>query len=233
MNQKRNSSDEQWTRFGRYSKREKMVVHQILKRGVKDRRVIRAMKLVPRHLFVPDYLQDEAYSDIPLPIGRGQTISQPYVVALMLELMELKGEEKVLDVGSGSGYTSVLLGLLAKRVYAIDIEEKLVARALSVLARLPVNNVYMKVGDGFKGWMEKAPFDAILVGAAPGKTPEALLEQLKDKGRLVIPIGRHYQDLFQIVRQGNEYVKKKIAPVRFVPLRLPSKDEEDKNEAVV
>src|SRR5512139_2525652 len=169
--------------------REKMVETQIKARGVKDPRVLSAMLKVERHRFVPRDLQTSAYSDQPLPIGEGQTISQPYIVALMTELLELKGEEKVLEVGTGSGYQAAILAELAEEVYTIEIVESLATSARKTLLELGFKNIKVKAGDGYLGWPEVSPFDVIIVTAAPDHVPQPLIDQLKDGGRLVIPVG--------------------------------------------
>ncbi len=198
--------------------REKMVESQIKSRGVKDPRVLSAMLKVERHLFVPDDLKDSAYSDQALPIGEGQTISQPYIVALMTELLELKGDEKVLEVGTGSGYQAAILAELAKEVFTIEIVEKLGLSAQKLLAELGYKNIHVKIGDGYQGWPEQAPFDAIIVTCAPDHIPKPLLDQLKDGGRMVIPVGTYSQELKKIVKRGEKFETTDIIPVIFVPM---------------
>lgn len=198
--------------------RENMVETQIKARGVKDHRVISAMLKVERHLFVPEEHQSSAYADQPLPIGGGQTISQPYIVALMTELLELKGEEKVLEVGTGSGYQAAILAELAKEVYTIEIIEPLASSAKNLLFELGYRNIRTKVGDGYSGWPEVAPFDAIIVTAAPDHTPEPLLDQLKEGGRIVLPVGSYSQILKKITKRSGKIMSADITPVMFVPM---------------
>ncbi|MCX8123297.1 MAG: protein-L-isoaspartate(D-aspartate) O-methyltransferase [Spirochaetes bacterium] len=204
--------------------RELMVKKQIEARGVKDPRVLKAMLQVERHKFVPELSIPQAYEDHPLPIGYGQTISQPYIVALMTELCELDGSEKVLEIGTGSGYQAAILSLLAKEVYTIEIVEPLGKQAAMRLKSLGYKNVTVKIGDGYKGWPEHAPFDVIMLTAAPPTVPDALLNQLKeDGGILVAPVGDYHQELVKIVRNGNKYSQKVITYVRFVPM-VPSNE---------
>jgi len=208
-----------------YARKENMVNSQIKVRGVTDERVLKAMGKVERHLFVPLTHRHLSYEDYPLPIGEGQTISQPYIVALMTELLELKGEEKVLEIGTGSGYQAAILAELAKEVYTVEILEPLADRSQKLLKELGYKNIKVKHGDGFLGWPEHAPFDAIIVTCAPEKIPPALVEQLAEGGRLVIPVGAHYQELKQLKKIKGEIVSKNIIPVRFVPML---RDEESK-----
>lgn len=198
--------------------REQMVESQIKARGVKDPRVLSAMLKVERHLFVPQEYQSLAYNDQPLPIGEGQTISQPYIVALMTELLELKGEEKVLEVGTGSGYQAAILAELAKEVYTIEIIETLANSAKKLLTELGYKNIFVKTGDGYLGWPEASPFDAIIVTCAPDHIPRPLLEQLKEGGRLVIPVGTYSQELKKITKHRDQFETKDITPVIFVPM---------------
>lgn len=200
--------------------REKMVSQQIEARGVEDKKVLEAMRTVPRHLFVPESRREEAYEDYPIPIGEGQTISQPYIVAVMSEAMKLKGKEKVLEVGTGSGYQAAVLSMLCKKVYSIEIVSELAARSKKLLGKLGYKNVKVIEGDGYEGLPEKAPFDAIMITAAPGVVPEPLKKQLKIGGRLVLPLGKKYQDLIRIVRTGNEtWIEEEVLPsVIFVPM---------------
>ena len=199
--------------------RERMVSQQIAARGVADERVLAAMRKVPRHLFVEEALRDQAYADHPLPIGEGQTISQPYIVALMTEALELKGPEKVLEVGTGSGYQTAILAELARWVYSIERHPGLLERARQILEALGYTNVILKLGDGTKGWPEAAPFEAILVTAAGPRVPEPLLEQLAEGGRLVMPVGDEWsQYLVKIVKKGGKFYRQTLEPVRFVKL---------------
>lgn len=198
--------------------REKMVETQIKARGVKDSRVLSSMLKVERHLFVPKELQLSAYTDQPLPIGEGQTISQPYIVALMTELLELKGGEKVLEIGTGSGYQAAILAELVKEIYTIEIIETLATSAKKLLLQLGYQNITVKAGDGYLGWPEFAPFDAIIVTAAPDHIPKPLLEQLKEGGRMVVPVGTYSQVLKKIVKRSGRIETSDIIPVVFVPM---------------
>jgi protein-L-isoaspartate(D-aspartate) O-methyltransferase len=199
-------------------KRRRMVETQIRARDVREPRVLEAMARVPRHLFVPEEFRAQAYDDYPLPIGFDQTISQPYIVALMTSLLELKGGEKVLEIGTGSGYQAAVLSRIAGRVYTIEILPGLAERARQELAALGYDNVESRVGDGWAGWPENAPYDGILVTAAPPRVPEPLLQQLKVGGRLVIPVGSFFQDLLVYTRTEKGFEKRNVIPVRFVPM---------------
>lgn len=198
--------------------REKMVDSQIKQRGVKDEKVLEAMRNVPRHMFVKKNMKPYAYNDEPLPIGEGQTISQPFIVAYMTEVLQLKGDERVLEVGTGSGYQAAILAEIVKEVYTIEIIQALSLKARDVLIELGYKNIYFKVGDGTLGWIEYASYDAVLVTAAPDRVPEALQKQLNISGRMIIPVGAAFQELVLIVREKKKYKKKKLIPVRFVPL---------------
>ena len=198
--------------------REKMVESQIKNRGVKDEKVLEAMKKVPRHLFVSKEMLPYAYSDEPLPIGYGQTISQPYIVAYMTEVLQLTGRERVLEVGTGSGYQAAVLAEIAEEVYTIEILGELSLRAQKILSQLGYKNINFKIGDGTLGWPEYAPYDGIIVTAAPSKVPEALQKQLGISGRMIIPVGSTFQELVLITRGKKKFKKKKLLPVRFVPL---------------
>ena len=195
-----------------------MVRQQILGRGVETTAVLEAMESVPRHFFVPEQLRDRAYEDRPQSIGWGQTISQPYIVALMTELLELDGSEKVLEIGTGSGYQAAVLSHLAREVYTIEILKELGERAADVLDGLGYDNINYRIGDGYQGWPEEAPFDAIIVTAAPPSLPQALVDQLKMGGRLVIPVGVYIQDLEVHTKTEDGLEKRKVIPVRFVPM---------------
>jgi protein-L-isoaspartate(D-aspartate) O-methyltransferase len=199
--------------------RERMVREQIESRGVRDARVLDAMRRVPRHELVPEDEREFAYEDRPLPIGRGQTISQPYVVAAMTEALALKGDERVLEVGTGSGYQAAVLSGLVRQVYTIELERELAERARQDLARLGYANVTVRHGDGYRGWPEHAPFDAIIVTAAPEEVPPALIEQLAVGGRLVIPVGRYEQELLVLRRTEQGIEREALFGVRFVPMR--------------
>jgi len=194
-----------------------MVSKQIQARGVKDEKVLQALRTVPRQVFVPESYRSQAYDDEPLPIGHKQTISQPYIVGLMTELAELDSSSRVLEIGTGSGYQAAVLAKICDSVFSIEIISELAARADSTLKGLGFN-VEIRCGDGYRGWPEKAPFDAIIVTAAPDDVPEPLLEQLAEKGRLVIPVGSYYQDL-KLIRKIDGHLKEiSIIPVRFVPM---------------
>jgi len=198
--------------------REEMIKFQIEARGIKDKKVLAAMKKVKRHLFVPPGLRNFAYYDQPLPIGQGQTISQPYVVALMTELLLLKGDEKVLEIGTGSGYQAAILAEIAGEVYTIEILPVLAQSSERLLDQLGYKNIKVKCGDGYQGWPEQAPFDAIIVTCAPPNIPQALIDQLADGGRLVIPLGEEVQELKVLVKKKGKIEIEDIIPVRFVPM---------------
>lgn len=200
-------------------KRREMIEQQLKARDIVDPKVLKAMLEVPRHEFVPPELKDVSYGDFPLPIGEDQTISQPYIVALMTQELDLKGEEKVLEIGAGSGYQAAILSRLAKTVYTIERVSALAAHAESVLKKLCYLNVQVVVGDGTLGLKKHAPYDAIVVTAACYKVPGALKEQLNDGGRLVIPVGDQWgQALVKITRSGDEFKESKICDCAFVPL---------------
>ncbi len=203
-----------------YRLRLRMVKDQIERRGIKDRRVIEAMIKVPRHLFVDESMRARAYVDSPLPIGEGQTISQPYIVALMTEALELTGKEKVLEIGTGSGYQLAILAELADEVYSVERIPSLAARAEKLLLGMGYKNIFVRVGDGTLGWSEKAPFDAIIVTAAAPDVPNSLKEQLAEGGRLVIPVGGEYtQSLLKVTKVGyNKFHTEDLGGVRFVKL---------------
>jgi protein-L-isoaspartate(D-aspartate) O-methyltransferase len=197
----------------------KMVEEQIVSRGIKDPRVIAAMKKVPRHLFVEEALQSQAYSDHPLPIGEKQTISQPYMVALMTEALQLKEKEKVLEIGAGSGYQTAILAELAEKVFSIERIRSLAIKARQLLYELGYFNVEIKIFDGTHGWMEEAPFDAIIVTAGAPDIPQPLLDQLAIDGRLVIPVGDAYaQDLMRVTKTKEGIKKEELGGCRFVKL---------------
>jgi len=201
------------------SKRESMVQTQIKARGIKDHSVLAALSKVERHRFVPARYLDLAYSDQPLPIGEGQTISQPYIVALMTELLALQGREKVLEIGTGSGYQAAILAETAKEVYSVEIVEVLASRAGKLLLELGYQNVKVRTGDGYLGWPEAAPFDAIIITCAPDHLPPPLIDQLKEGGRLVVPLGhRHAQGLKLITKHAGKLHSTNIIPVFFVPM---------------
>lgn len=198
--------------------REQMVKNQIVTRGIRDSSVINAMLSVKRHLFVPKPYRNFAYEDTPLPIQYKQTISQPYIVALMTELLDVKKTDKVLEIGTGSGYQAAVLSLLADTVFTIEIVCELATTAEKRLDSLGYNNVIVKCGDGYKGWTEHAPFDGIIVTCAPEEIPPPLIEQLAIGGRLVIPVGSIYQNLMLITKDSMGITKRSVIPVRFVPM---------------
>jgi len=200
------------------AKRRQMVDEQIRARGVREPRVLAAMETVPRHRFVAPGDEPIAYADSPIAIGHGQTISQPYIVAYMTEALKLSRDARVLEVGTGSGYQAAVLGELVADVYTIEIVTPLAERAAGLLRDLGYENVHVRDGDGYKGWPDEAPFDAIIVTAAPDHVPEPLVQQLKDGGRLVIPVGEAEQDLFVYVRSRTGLREEARIPVRFVPL---------------
>ncbi|MCP5524830.1 MAG: protein-L-isoaspartate(D-aspartate) O-methyltransferase [Verrucomicrobiales bacterium] len=200
--------------------RERMVATQIAApgRGVTNKSVLRAMREVPRHEFVPEAQRHLAYEDHPLPIGEGQTISQPYIVALMTERLEPRPEDRVLEIGTGSGYQAAVLARLVRDVYTLEIVESLGLRARDDLVRLGFTNVHVRIADGYQGWPEQAPFDAIIVTCSPDHVPAPLTAQLKEGGRMIIPVGRGVQELILLEKQGAKLVRRSVLPVRFVPM---------------
>lgn len=199
--------------------RKKMVKHQLIPRGIKDPRVLEAMGKVPRDRFVEEALMGEAYNDHPLPIGHQQTISQPYIVALMTEALALKGDEKVLEIGTGSGYQTAILAELSYKVYTVERIRALMVEARSILAQLNYNNILFKAFDGTLGWKEYAPYDAIIVTAGSPKLPQPLLDQLAEGGRLIIPTGgRSSQELIKVTKRKGNYIQKNLGGCRFVNL---------------
>jgi protein-L-isoaspartate(D-aspartate) O-methyltransferase len=202
--------------------RERMVAEQLAGRDIRDPRVLSAMRKVPRHQFVPAPMRDRAYQDSPLPIGNDQTISQPYIVAYMTQALELKPSHKVLEIGTGSGYQAAVLGELAAEVYTIEIVGELATRATKALADAGYRNIHVRHGDGYAGWPEHAPFDAIMVTAAPDHVPEPLIRQLAAGGRMIIPVGTRFQELRLIQKTETGLVERTTIAVRFVPLtRVP------------
>ncbi len=196
-----------------------MVEEQIKARGIKDPLVIKAMLKVPREEFVPKSLRPEAYDDHPLPIGHGQTISQPYIVAYMTEKLRPRPGDKILEIGTGSGYQTAILAEIGCRVYTVEIIEELSLRAQKVLKKLRYQNIHFKIGDGYRGWPEEAPFDGIIITAAPPRIPEELKKQLKIGGRMVVPAGSPFQYLYLVERKSEEEWKvKRLIPVSFVPM---------------
>jgi protein-L-isoaspartate(D-aspartate) O-methyltransferase len=201
------------------AERQKMVEQQLRPRGIRDQRVLDAMTKVPREEFVPENVRAQAYADSALPIGHDQTISQPFIVAFMTEQLRLQPGDRVLEIGTGSGYHTAVLAELVKNVYTIEIVEPLAKEASARLARLDYNNAHVKVGDGFQGWPEVAPFDAIIVTCAPDKVPPPLTAQLKDGGRMIVPVGSGIdQQLFLLEKKNGELAQTAILPVRFVPM---------------
>jgi protein-L-isoaspartate(D-aspartate) O-methyltransferase len=201
------------------TQRNTMVEQQIAARGVSDPATLEAMRTVPRHEFLPLRLREEAYMDYPLPIGHGQTISQPFIVAFMTEAIRPQPGEKILEIGAGSGYQAAILAQMGADVYTIEIVEPLAEMARQTLERLGYKTARVKYGDGFHGWPEHAPFDAIVVTCAPDKIPPALVEQLKDGGRMIIPVGGGMnQELVLLRKKGGEIEKQSVLPVRFVPM---------------
>ena len=202
-------------------RRQSMVINQLQSRDIIDSKVLQAMLTVPRHQFVDERIKDSAYNDYPLAIGEGQTISQPYIVALMTQLLELKGGERVLEIGTGSGYQAAVLAEIVKEVYTVEIYESLSKKSENLLNNLGYKNIHFKVGDGYYGWEEHIPFDAIIVTCAPGHIPLPLLQQIReDRGRMVIPVGGIWmvQTLMKIEKIEGEIKSKGITGVRFVPM---------------
>lgn len=196
-----------------------MVKNQIAAREISDAKVLQAMQDVPRHRFVPKDYQAQSYEDYPVPIGMDQTISQPYIVAFMCEQAKLTPQDKVLEIGTGSGYQAAVLSKLAKDVYTIEILEAMGTRAAATLKELGYSNVHARIGDGYAGWPEQAPFNAIVVTAAPDHIPEALIKQLAPGGRLVVPVGKDWQSLVRVTKTPEgELKREQLLPVRFVPM---------------
>jgi protein-L-isoaspartate(D-aspartate) O-methyltransferase len=209
--------------------RQRMVAEQLAcpSRDITNARVLRAMGKVPRHEFVPEPLRSQAYQDRPLPIGHGQTISQPYIVAFMTEQLEPKPTDRVLEIGTGSGYQAAVLAEMTAQVYTIEIIEDLAKRAAADLQRLGYTNVHVRAGDGYQGWPEAAPFDAIIVTCAPEKVPQPLIDQLKDGGRMIIPVGPAWdQELVLLRKHGDKLDRRAVLPVRFVPMTGQSQKPE-------
>ncbi len=199
--------------------RTEMVQTQIVARGIKDEKVIGAMLKVERHLFVPQAYRAEAYEDYPLPIGEGQTISQPYIVAFMTEALDLGKKDKVLEIGTGSGYQAAILAEICDSVFTIEIYRSLGLSAIKTLDELGYTNVFVKIGDGYEGWAEHSPYDAIIVTCSPTHVPEMLESQLAENGRMIIPVGGSYtQELVLMEKQDGKLKKKEVLPVRFVPM---------------
>jgi protein-L-isoaspartate(D-aspartate) O-methyltransferase len=211
--QTKNTSEDEFK-----DQRLQMVDRQIRARGINNPAVLNAMKKVPRHRFVSAEYATSAYEDFPLPIGHGQTISQPYIVAYMTEAAEISDHDKVLEIGTGSGYQAAILGELAKEVYTIEIIPELAEQARRTLDELGYKNVTVKAGNGYEGWAEHAPFDAILVTAAPDEVPQALIDQLAMNGKLIIPVGAGDQEMTIITKTAGGVIEKRTIPVRFVPM---------------
>jgi protein-L-isoaspartate(D-aspartate) O-methyltransferase len=200
-------------------RRENMVRYQIEQRGVRNEKVLNAMQNVERHLFVPDNVRSYAYDDRPLPIGFGQTISQPYIVAYMTEILDLKRYEKVLEIGTGSGYQAAVLAEICDSVFTIEVIPELGIRANNVLKSKGYKGIHIKIGDGYQGWKEYAPFDAIIVTCAPTHVPEKLTEQLREGGRMIIPVGERYvQQLVLLEKKNGKLRQRNVLPVLFVPM---------------
>ena len=196
-----------------------MVQKHMMERGIVDARVLAAMRKVPRERFVPENLRDRSYGDHPLPIGYDQTISQPYIVAFMTEQLRPRAEDRVLEIGTGSGYQAAVLAELVKDVYSIEIIEPLARSAEATLAQLGYKNVHVKAGDGYQGWPEHAPFDAVIVTCAPDHVPQPLVDQLKEGGRMMIPVGKQGgQELVWLEKKAGKMKRRSVIPVRFVPM---------------
>ena len=199
-------------------KRERMVREQIEARGIKSTKVLAAMRTVPRHLFVSENMQPHAYFDEPLQIGEGQTISQPYIVAYMTEILHLEDNMKVLEVGTGSGYQSAVLAEIVKEVFSVEIIPSLSSRSSNLLKNLGYQNVFFRVGEGREGWKDHSPYDGIIVTAAPKEIPVSLQDQLRVGGRMILPVGEAFQELVLVKREEKGFTKEKMLSVRFVPL---------------
>jgi len=212
------------------AERQKMVQEQLKPRGIHDDRVLAALAKVPREAFVPENMRAQSYADSALPIGQDQTISQPFIVAYMTEQLRLQPTDRVLEIGTGSGYQAAVLAELAKEVYTIEIVEPLAKEASARLARLDYNNAHVKIGDGYQGWPEVAPFDAIIVTCAPDKVPQPLAQQLKEGGRMIIPVGSGMMDqqLYLLEKKDGELAQRAILPVRFVPMAGEAAKKSDK-----
>ena len=202
-------------------RREEMVKKQIEKRGIKDAATLAALRKTPRHLFVPQSIIDDAYEDRPLPIGYGQTISQPFIVAYMTEIVKPKADHRVLEIGTGSGYQAAVLSEVVKEVYTIEIIDSLGSQARNRLSKLNYKNIIVKTADGYYGWKDKSPFDAIVVTAATEHIPPPLIEQLKEGGRMIIPVGSPFmvQQLMLVEKKGGKTRTSSMMPVRFVPFK--------------
>lgn len=211
--------------------RMKMVKEQLLSPGrdIRNPRVIEAMGSVPRHLLVPEDVRPMAYGDHPLPIGHGQTISQPFIVAFMTEILDPQPEDRVLEIGTGSGYQAAVLAELVDKVFTIEIVEPLAKRAKADLQNLGYENIYVRAGDGYLGWPEEAPFDSIIVTCAPENIPQPLVEQLREGGRMIIPLGGQRQELVLLEKVDGRIEKQAVLPVRFVPMTGQAQQQETSN----
>ena len=203
-----------------FDRMETMIANQIISRGIKDTQLIEAMRKVPRHLFVPENRRESAYDDRPLPIGEDQTISQPYIVAFMTEVLDLSPEDKVLEIGTGSGYQAAILAEIVREVYTIETIPGLGEAARERLEEMGYKNISVKIGDGYEGWPEKAPFHSVIVTCAPEKIPRSLIDQLTDSGRMIIPVGerRGIQKLVLLRKEKGMVIKKEVMDVLFVPM---------------
>jgi len=206
--------------------RRAMVDEQIRQRGIREREVLKAMEVVPRHLFVPESVRPKAYEDAALAIGPGRAISQPYVVALMTSLLDLDRGDRVLEVGTGTGYHAAILSRIAREVYSIEIDSTAAAQASKRLSGLGYPNVFVRHGDGYQGWVEKAPFDAILLSVAPPRVPKPLIDQLRVGGKMVVPVGGFFQDLLVITKTADGLEKRTVIPVRVAPMAGKVRDGE-------
>jgi protein-L-isoaspartate(D-aspartate) O-methyltransferase len=204
----------------------KTMIEELKRRGITKPEVLAAMAQVPRHLFVPDDVRAQAYSDTPLPLGGGRSVYQPYVVALMTSLLELKKGDKVLEVGTGSGYHAAVLARIARQVYSVEIVETVASQASTRLSVLGYHNVAVKVGDGYQGWPDEAPFDAILLAVAPPHIPKPLLKQLRVGGHMVVPVGGFFQDLLVITKAADGIETRTVIPVRLSPMTGKVRDGE-------
>lgn len=214
-----NANSQEFQKDDFSSERMKMVKTQIEARGIENKKVLTAMETVPRHLFVPSKYRQQAYEDYPLQIGEGQTISQPYIVGFMTEVLDPDSTFRVLEIGTGSGYQAAVLSEICDSVFTIEIFESLGKSATNLVEKLGYHNIEVKIGDGYKGWPEKAPFDAIIVTCSPTHIPKALSEQLKQGGKMIIPVGHTYQqELVLLIKENGDLKKKKVLPVRFVPM---------------
>jgi protein-L-isoaspartate(D-aspartate) O-methyltransferase len=206
--------------------RRAMVDEQIRQRGIREREVLKAMEQVPRHLFVPESVRPKAYEDAALAIGPGRAIYQPYVVALMTSLLDLDRGDRVLEVGTGTGYHAAILSRIAREVYSIEIDSTAAAQASKRLSGLGYPNVFVRHGDGYQGWVEKAPFDAILLSVAPPRVPKPLIDQLRVGGKMVVPVGGFFQDLLVITKTADGLEKRTVIPVRVAPMAGKVRDGE-------